>query len=129
MDIATYVFPTPARPTTCAKPWRALRDGSRKGVGKGLRPPRSPPAAEKHADAIDSEGLIDFGCQRLGRLSAQTTDISLDTTRGGNVRTAVTARTPPAPARTAAKPWYKVLYVQVLIAIVLGALFVWLAPD
>src|SRR6202158_2191507 len=31
------------------------------------------------------------------------------------------------PAR-AAKPWYKVLYVQVLIAIVLGALFGWLAP-
>src|ERR1700740_3064057 len=32
-----------------------------------------------------------------------------------------------APAR-AAKPWYKVLYVQVLIAIVLGALFGWLEP-
>src|SRR6201984_416555 len=32
-----------------------------------------------------------------------------------------------APAR-AAKPWYKVLYVQVLIAIVIGALFGWLAP-
>ena len=39
--------------------------------------------------------------------------------------TAVTAT--PAPAR-AAKPWYKVLYVQVLIAIVLGALFGWLEP-
>src|SRR5947199_8127788 len=39
--------------------------------------------------------------------------------------TAVTAM--PAAAR-AAKPWYKVLYVQVLIAIVLGALFGWLAP-
>src|SRR5882757_4076865 len=33
-----------------------------------------------------------------------------------------------APA-TAAKPWYKVLYVQVLIAIVLGALIGWLWPD
>ena len=32
-----------------------------------------------------------------------------------------------APAR-AAKPWYKVLYIQVLIAIVLGALFGWLEP-
>src|SRR3977135_1399902 len=32
----------------------------------------------------------------------------------------------PAPVRPAAKPWYKVLYVQVLIAIVLGALFGWL---
>src|SRR5712692_8304608 len=31
-------------------------------------------------------------------------------------------------ARAAAKPWYKVLYIQVLIAIVLGALFGWLAP-
>jgi aerobic C4-dicarboxylate transport protein len=40
--------------------------------------------------------------------------------------TAVTAT--PAPARAAAKPWYKVLYVQVLIAIVLGALFGWLEP-
>ena len=30
---------------------------------------------------------------------------------------------------SAAKPWYKVLYVQVLIAIVLGALVGWLWPD
>src|SRR3979411_2349778 len=44
---------------------------------------------------------------------------------GVNVMTAVTAT--PTPVR-AAKPWYKVLYVQVLIAIVLGALFGWLAP-
>src|SRR3977135_1589268 len=29
---------------------------------------------------------------------------------------------------SAAKPWYRVLYVQVLIAIVLGALFGWLEP-
>src|SRR3954454_18045247 len=40
--------------------------------------------------------------------------------------TAVTAT--PAPRR-AAKPWYKVLYVQVLIAIVIGALFGWLEPG
>ena len=32
-----------------------------------------------------------------------------------------------APA-SAAKPWYRVLYVQVLIAIVIGALFGWLWP-
>src|SRR3569833_2086208 len=38
--------------------------------------------------------------------------------------TAVTA----APVR-AAKPWYKVLYIQVLIAIVLGALLGWLWPE
>ena len=42
--------------------------------------------------------------------------------------TAVTATPTTAPVRAAAKPWYKVLYVQVLIAIVLGALFGWLAP-
>jgi aerobic C4-dicarboxylate transport protein len=35
---------------------------------------------------------------------------------------------PAAPAR-AAKPWYKILYVQVLIAILLGILVGWLAPD
>ena len=33
-----------------------------------------------------------------------------------------------APAR-AAKPWYKVLYVQVLIAILLGVVVGWLLPD
>jgi aerobic C4-dicarboxylate transport protein len=33
-----------------------------------------------------------------------------------------------APAR-AAKPWYKILYVQVLIAIVIGVLVGWLLPD
>jgi len=32
------------------------------------------------------------------------------------------------PAR-ARKPWYKVLYIQVLIAIVLGVIVGWLAPD
>ncbi len=32
-------------------------------------------------------------------------------------------------AQPAAKPWYKVLYVQVLIAIVLGAIVGWLWPD
>src|ERR1700726_1407903 len=33
-----------------------------------------------------------------------------------------------APAR-AAKPWYKILYVQVLIAILLGIVIGWLWPD
>ena len=33
-----------------------------------------------------------------------------------------------APAR-AAKPWYKVLYVQVLIAILLGIVVGWIWPD
>src|ERR1700722_5121402 len=35
---------------------------------------------------------------------------------------------PAAPVR-AAKPWYKVLYVQVLIAILLGVVVGWLAPT
>src|SRR5436309_11694373 len=43
-----------------------------------------------------------------------------------DVMTAVTAT--PAPRR-AAKAWYKVLYVQVLIAILVGALFGWLEPG
>src|ERR1700681_3950823 len=29
----------------------------------------------------------------------------------------------------AAKPWYKILYIQVLIAIIIGALMGWLWPD
>ena len=43
---------------------------------------------------------------------------------GSNAMTATTIAT-GAPA-SSAKPWYKVLYVQVLIAIVLGALVGWL---
>src|ERR1700709_462493 len=39
---------------------------------------------------------------------------------------AVTVTTAPVPA---AKPWYKVLYVQVLIAILLGAFVGWLWPG
>src|SRR5664280_2056717 len=38
---------------------------------------------------------------------------------------ATIATAAPVPA---AKPWYRVLYIQVLIAIVLGVLFGWLAP-
>ncbi|VTZ49645.1 C4-dicarboxylic acid, orotate and citrate transporter [Methylocella tundrae] len=34
-----------------------------------------------------------------------------------------------SPAGAAAKPFYKILYVQVLIGIVLGALFGWLLPE
>src|SRR5215831_4856945 len=34
-----------------------------------------------------------------------------------------------APVSTTRKPWYKLLYVQVLIAIALGVLFGWLSPD
>jgi aerobic C4-dicarboxylate transport protein len=41
-----------------------------------------------------------------------------------------TSVTPPqAAAAKPAKPWYKILYVQVLIAIVLGALLGWLFPE
>jgi aerobic C4-dicarboxylate transport protein len=38
----------------------------------------------------------------------------------------VVATTPAVAPR---KPWYKILYVQVLIAIVLGALLGWLFPE
>src|SRR3954470_19726731 len=34
-----------------------------------------------------------------------------------------------ASAETSRKPWYKLLYVQVLIAIVLGVLFGWISPE
>src|SRR5258705_5304499 len=46
--------------------------------------------------------------------------------RGGDVMAATIATAAPS---SAAKPWYRVLYVQVLIAIVLGALFGWLWPE
>ncbi len=37
--------------------------------------------------------------------------------------------TTPAARPTTRKPWYRVLYIQVLTAIVLGALIGWLFPD
>jgi aerobic C4-dicarboxylate transport protein len=43
--------------------------------------------------------------------------------------TEATAALPVTAAPPARKPWYKILYVQVLIAIVLGALVGWLFPD
>jgi aerobic C4-dicarboxylate transport protein len=39
------------------------------------------------------------------------------------------AATPSAMPAAPRKPWYKILYVQVLIAIILGALVGWLFPD
>src|SRR5271163_3523699 len=35
----------------------------------------------------------------------------------------------PTPAAKPAKPWYKILYVQVLIAIILGIIVGWLFPE
>src|SRR3979409_1537024 len=43
--------------------------------------------------------------------------------------TATIATGVPVSAAALAKPWYKVLYIQVLIGIVLGALVGWLWPD
>ena len=43
--------------------------------------------------------------------------------------TEATAALPVPAAAPARKPWYKILYVQVLIAIVLGVLVGWLFPD
>src|SRR3977135_1052944 len=45
---------------------------------------------------------------------------------GVNVMSAVIATGAPA---SAAKPWYKVLYLQVLIAILLGVVIGWLWPN
>ena len=45
----------------------------------------------------------------------------------GGLKLMAPTMVPAAPAR-AAKPWYKVLYVQVLIAIVLGIVVGWLWP-
>jgi hypothetical protein len=39
-------------------------------------------AAEKPANAIDSAGPVDFGCEQWGGCLRQTTDISLDTVKG-----------------------------------------------
>src|SRR6195256_2914755 len=70
---------------------------------------------------------MDFGCIRWdGR--RRKNDGQIRISHGGvDVMTATTIVT-AAPAR-AAKPWYKILYIQVLIAIVLGALFGWLWPS
>jgi aerobic C4-dicarboxylate transport protein len=43
--------------------------------------------------------------------------------------TQTAAVTPATPAATPRKPWYKILYVQVLLAIILGAIVGWLFPD
>ena len=40
-----------------------------------------------------------------------------------------TAALPAMAATPARKPWYKILYIQVLVAIVLGVLVGWLFPD
>src|SRR4029434_10440308 len=62
-----------------------------------------------------------FGCvRRIGTCATSPRPL-----RGVSVMAATIAAEAPV---SAAKPWYRVLYVQVLIAIVLGALFGWLWP-
>src|SRR3954471_23924492 len=51
--------------------------------------------------------------------------VSIEETVGGTV----TATVPVVPSQPAKKPFYKVLYVQVLVAIVLGGLLGWLEPH
>src|SRR5215470_12620388 len=51
------------------------------------------------------------------------------TATGGGVNVMAATITADAPASPAKKPWYKILYVQVLIAIVLGAIVGWLWPG
>jgi aerobic C4-dicarboxylate transport protein len=43
--------------------------------------------------------------------------------------TQITAAIPATAAATPRKPWYKILYVQVLLAIILGVIVGWLFPD
>lgn len=45
-----------------------------------------------------------------------------------SITSSVPAQSAPLAVATARKPWYRVLYIQVLIAIVLGAIVGWLAP-
>src|SRR6185295_18593052 len=77
-------------------------------------------------NTIDSARSKYFGCvRRIGTCATSPRPL-----RGVSVMAATIATEVPAsPAASAAKPWYRVLYVQVLIAIVLGALFGWLWPS
>src|SRR6195952_1183955 len=119
-------FPTRARPTRCARPLCASRAGSdSRAALRPVRWYRQVSDAGKSAAAIDSAVAIDFGCgtETVVRQSRRTHRTS---GMGENVMsTAVITKARPA----AAKPWYRILYVQVLIAIVLGALFGWLEPT
>jgi aerobic C4-dicarboxylate transport protein len=77
-------------------------------------------------NAIDSAAPIEFGCiPQDGASARRATDLSANS-RGVNVMAPTTV--PAVPAR-AAKPWYKILYLQVLIAILLGVVVGWLWPD
>jgi aerobic C4-dicarboxylate transport protein len=69
--------------------------------------------AGKSTGAIDTGRAIDFGSSG---------------SRIQGVKSMAATIATAAPTR-AAKPWYKVLYIQVLIAIVLGALLGWKFPD
>src|SRR3954463_11248895 len=84
-------------------------------------------SAELQSIAIDSVGPCDLAVIRNNTRGASAVDQSIGIRGGVNVMTATTIAA-GAPV-SAAKPWYKVLYVQVLIAIVLGALVGWLWPG
>jgi aerobic C4-dicarboxylate transport protein len=76
-------------------------------------------------NAIDLAKPIDFGCIRQGDRSRQS-DRQIAYFKGVNVMAATIAT--GAPVGTA-KPWYKILYLQVLIAILLGVVVGWLWPN
>src|SRR3979411_3290967 len=62
----------------------------------------------------------------VGRLSAQPDRNIPEVSWGSDVMSAAVATSAPVPA---AKPWYKILYLQVLIAILLGVVVGWLWPN
>jgi len=67
----------------------------------------------------DKKGNKDGGGATTGRADVQVTEL------GGSMSSTTTVG---APVR-AARPWYKILYVQVLFAIALGVVVGWLAPQ
>ena len=85
------------------------------------------PNAGKCAGAIDSADPIDFGWFRNRAVRAGSVGRIRRIRRGSE--TSWRQRSQPRHRPRAAKPWYKILYVQVLIAILLGVVVGWLWPD
>src|SRR5260370_15626734 len=102
------------------------RAGSRGCTGDqaDARSPRIK-SPEVRGNAIDSADPIDFGCIRWDGACAQ--ERRTDPHIHGRVNVMAATIATGAPAR-AAKPWYKILYLQVLIAILLGVVVGWLWP-
>src|SRR6185437_2068534 len=121
--VPSSAFPTHDRPRRWARRWYGSRAG---WAGRRRRDPR-----RRHPQCHGNSAIAEAPAA-LTRMTQMTLamsdrpgrrrlapDRSARFVGGGNVMAAVIAT--EAPAR-AAKPWYKVLYVQVLVAILLGIL-------